>query len=71
VFARRFPPAPPHEAAHESQVHHWRDAGLLVREAVCAIRGHDYFQHAEGAHMFLRCAECGHETHGWYIDLHE
>ena len=47
-----------------------RHAGAVVREAACALRGHDYLQHAEHGRMFLRCADCGHETHGWSIDVH-
>jgi hypothetical protein len=71
VFTELFPPAPPRETPREPHVHDWRHAGMLVREALCAVHGHDYRRHSEGTRLFLRCAECGHETHGWYIDVHD
>jgi hypothetical protein len=39
-----------------------------VREAACGIGGHEYLRHAERDRLFLRCADCGHETQGWRID---
>jgi hypothetical protein len=47
-----------------------RNPGAVVRETACALRGHDYLQHAEHGRMFLRCTDCGHETHGWSVDVH-
>jgi hypothetical protein len=48
----------------------WRAAAVLVLEAACAVRGHDYLQHAQAGRIFLRCADCGHETHGWSLHIH-
>jgi hypothetical protein len=38
-----------------------------ILETTCAIRGHDYFLKAAGQRLFLRCADCGHETDGWDV----
>jgi hypothetical protein len=46
-----------------------RQACTVVREAACAMSGHDYVLRATGNRMFLRCADCGHETPGWHIDV--
>ena len=70
MFIELFPSASPHQAPPDAHVPSLHKAGLLVREAVCAMRGHDYFRHTEGTRIFLRCADCGHETHGWYMDIH-
>jgi hypothetical protein len=40
-----------------------------VRETTCAVGGHGYLLHAEGNRICLRCADCGHETPGWRIDV--
>jgi hypothetical protein len=45
-------------------------AGSCLREMVCAVGGHDYRQHTTSSRVFLRCAECGHETAGWYLGPH-
>ena len=58
-----------HEPA-EHTIHARRNPYAVVREAACARRGHDYLQHAEHGRLFLRCADCGHETDGWSIDSH-
>jgi hypothetical protein len=46
-----------------------RAASRLVREAACAAGGHDYLLGAAKNRIFLRCADCGHETPGWHIDV--
>jgi hypothetical protein len=47
-----------------------RGVGTMVLQSACAVRGHAYFV-KRGAHrIFLQCADCGHETHGWYLDIH-
>ena len=38
-----------------------------MREAACAIGGHDYLMHLSNDGICLRCADCGHETPGWHI----
>lgn len=56
---------------HESDVRFGRAFGALrmfACEAACAVRGHDYLLHASGNRIFLRCADCEHETPGWRID---
>jgi len=40
-----------------------------VRQTVCGLTGHDYFVKVAGNRMFLRCADCDHETPGWSIDV--
>lgn len=40
----------------------------FVREASCAIAGHDYLFHLSDDAIRLRCADCGHETPGWKIE---
>jgi hypothetical protein len=46
-----------------------RAARAFVREAVCAVAGHDYLVQAARHRLFLRCVDCGHETPGWRIDV--
>ena len=69
MLAELFATARSHEP-HAEQATDWRRGPLRVLEAVCAMRGHDYLQHAEAGRLFLRCVDCGHETHGWDIDIH-
>jgi hypothetical protein len=38
-------------------------------KTACAVGGHDYLFHVAGARICLRCADCGHETPGWRIDV--
>jgi hypothetical protein len=59
-----------HADADERDIPARRNPCAVVREAACALRGHDYLQHAEQGRLFLRCADCGHETQGWSIDRH-
>ena len=47
----------------------WRSTRRLVRETACAITGHDYNVRGAANRMFLRCADCEHETPGWHIDV--
>lgn len=46
-----------------------RAVWTFVREIVCAVGGHDYLLQATGNRIFLRCADCGHETPGWVVDV--
>jgi len=46
----------------------WRTARGVVREAVCAISGHNYLLRAADHRLYLRCIDCGHETTGWSVD---
>jgi hypothetical protein len=39
-----------------------------VREAACAIHGHDLMLHYERGRVCLRCVDCGHETNGWSLN---
>ena len=59
-----------HDEPAERHIHARRHASAVVREAACALCGHNYLQHAERGRMFLRCTDCGHETHGWSVDVH-
>ena len=70
MVTESFSPNPLDEIASESALPRWRNAAVLVHEAACALRGHDYLQHAEAGRIFLRCADCGHETQGWSLDVH-
>jgi hypothetical protein len=37
-----------------------------MREALCSLQGHDLlFDFEPGRRIYLRCANCGHETPGW------
>jgi hypothetical protein len=38
-----------------------------IREALCALAGHSFLLQTEPGRVFLRCAECGHETPGWTV----
>ena len=38
-----------------------------VREALCAFAGHSFLLQTEPGRVFLKCAECGHETPGWTV----
>jgi len=40
---------------------------MHAHQALCAARGHNYLRRNEKCRMFLECADCGHETHGWRI----
>jgi hypothetical protein len=46
-----------------------RHAASQVREGVCACRGHELVLSVSGHRMFLRCLNCGYETHGWTVGL--
>lgn len=39
-----------------------------LRQAVCAIHGHDTMLHFQHERMSLRCVSCGHETPGWALN---
>jgi hypothetical protein len=36
-----------------------------LRQAYCALHGHDRLLHFEKDRMSLRCVSCGHESPGW------
>ena len=38
-----------------------------LREAYCALHGHDNLLHFEKDRMALQCASCGHQTPGWEL----
>ena len=58
-----------HDEPAERHLHARRHASAVIREAACALSGHTYLQHAEHGRLFLRCIDCGHETHGWFVDV--
>ena len=39
-----------------------------IRQTVCGMHGHDSLLQFEQERMFLKCASCGHETHGWELN---
>ena len=39
-----------------------------VREAFCALHGHDSLLQFEHDRMFLKCVSCGYESPGWALD---
>jgi hypothetical protein len=39
-----------------------------VRQAICALHGHDSLLQFEQERMFLKCVSCGHETPGWELN---
>jgi hypothetical protein len=39
-----------------------------VRQAMCALHGHDTLLQFEQERMFLKCVSCGHETPGWELN---
>ena len=41
---------------------------MMVRQALCGVRGHDTLLHFEDERMALRCVSCGHETPGWELN---
>jgi len=38
-----------------------------LRQAYCALHGHDRLLHFEKDRMALRCASCGQESPGWEL----
>jgi hypothetical protein len=46
-----------------------RGVSAMVLQSACAVRGHAYFVKRGANRIFLQCADCGHETHGWYLDI--
>ena len=38
-----------------------------LHEGVCGLRGHDLVLQIEHDRLFLKCVNCGHETHGWNV----
>jgi hypothetical protein len=38
-----------------------------VRQAYCGLWGHDEMLQFERERMSLKCASCGHESHGWEL----
>jgi hypothetical protein len=49
--------------------HSTRTASVWIRETLCALSGHTFLLNTEPNRIFLRCAECGHETPGWQIGV--
>jgi hypothetical protein len=50
--------------------HNWSAASrrlqTWLRETVCGAHGHDLLLQVDrGRRVYLRCANCGHETPGW------
>jgi hypothetical protein len=45
-----------------------RQAIRMVRQSLCAVRGHDDMLHLERMKMSLYCARCGRMTPGWTLD---
>jgi hypothetical protein len=39
-----------------------------LRQACCGLRGHDEMLQFGRERMSLKCASCGHETHGWVLN---
>ena len=39
-----------------------------LRQAFCAMHGHDTMLHFQQERMSLRCVSCGHETPGWTLN---
>jgi hypothetical protein len=39
-----------------------------LREAYCAMHGHDSLMQFEPGRLCLKCVSCGHETPGWQLD---
>jgi hypothetical protein len=43
------------------------DTVRYVHQAACGVRGHMMCLGFEPHRLFLRCAQCGHESPGWEI----
>jgi hypothetical protein len=41
--------------------------GLLTRQFLCSLHGHDSLLHFEQGRMSLLCSSCGYETPGWDV----
>jgi hypothetical protein len=39
-----------------------------MRQAACAIHGHELMLHYERGRICLRCVDCGYETTGWSLN---
>jgi hypothetical protein len=39
-----------------------------MRQAMCALHGHDSLLQFEQERMFLKCVSCGYETPGWELN---
>ena len=57
-----------HEAARQAEQHLGEKVLDRVREAFCALHGHDNMLHFEHDRMFLKCSSCGHESPGWELN---
>jgi hypothetical protein len=44
-------------------------AALWVRQLVCGVRGHDMLLRTSSTRIFLECAGCAHQSHGWQLDV--
>ena len=42
-----------------------RHVATQIHEGVCALRGHELVLQVGPHRMYLKCLNCGHETHGW------
>ena len=44
--------------------------GLInrVRQVFCGMSGHDEMLHFGPERIALKCASCGHESHGWDLN---
>jgi hypothetical protein len=45
----------------------FQTARTFIREAACLVEGHNYLLETAANRIFLRCANCGHETPGWHL----
>ncbi len=41
--------------------------GLLTRQFLCSLHGHDSLLNFEQGRMSLLCSSCGYETPGWDV----
>jgi hypothetical protein len=62
----------PESPAHPAQLHEDEGFGERIldrlREAFCALHGHDNLLQFQHERMFLKCASCGHESPGWELN---
>lgn len=67
ITADVLPALRPHVFRSELDASLHRTAAWL-REACCALHGHDPLLHFDASRVCLKCANCGRETPGWTID---
>lgn len=57
----------PGPVTRTSSTEHMPSIYMRIRQLCCGLFGHDDLRTFDKGCMFLRCVDCGHESHGWQV----